>query len=39
MAWKLNGACHWLYTSVDDNVFDKKICIGKKNIKALLVTS
>jgi hypothetical protein len=39
MALKLNGKCYWLYTNDDDNVLDKKICIGKKNIKALLVAS
>jgi hypothetical protein len=39
MAWKLNGTCHWLCTSDDYNVFDKKVCIGKKNIKAVLVAS
>jgi len=37
MAWKLNGTCHCLYTNDDDNILDKKICIGKKNVKALLV--
>jgi hypothetical protein len=39
MAWELNGTHHWLYTNYDDNVLDKKICIGKENIKALLVAS
>ena len=39
MAWKLNAACCCLYTSYNDDVLDKKLCIGKKSIKALLVAS
>ena len=39
MAWKLNWTCHWLYANDDGNVLDKKICIGKKNIKTPLVAS
>lgn len=39
MAWKFNAACCCQYTNCNDDVLDKKLCIGKKSIKALLVAS